>query len=342
MLKTSLLISFSTLALSAGLAAAAPAAPSYTVVKTVSLGAPDRWDYVVFDPGSHRVFVAHGDKVAVVDGRSGKLLGEVAGMPGGTHGTGVSMANGRGYTDDGQAGEAVAFNLKTLKVEARIKADKDADAIAVDPKSGHVFIGEGDPNAITVIDPKSDKAVATIKVGEKLEYAVTSAAGHLYVNGEEKGDIVDIDTATNKVLAHWPMPGCMSPHGLAIDRTSLRLFSTCANGVGEVIDAHNGKVLASPPIGKGSDAAAFDPKRRLFFSSNGGDGTLTVIQEKADGSAGASATVKTALTGRTMGVDPDSGRLYIAAATRDPTSPPTGRAKIVPGSLKLLFLDPAP
>ena len=184
------------LALSAGCALASRAAepaPDYHVTMTVSLGAPDRWDYVVFDPGSHRVYVAHADRVAVVDGHDGKLLGEVQGIPGGTHGIGVSAATGQGFTDDGKAGMAVAFDLKTLKIKTTIAAQPDADAIAFDRLTGHVFIIEGDPQKVTVIDPKTDKAVATIDGGGKLEYAVSDDRGHLYVNGAGSRDIVRID-----------------------------------------------------------------------------------------------------------------------------------------------------
>src|SRR6478609_11619797 len=84
--------------------------PAYKVVQTVKLGAPDRWDYLVYDSPSHRLYVAHGDRIAVLDGGSGKILGTVTGMPGGSHGIGISAANGKGYTDDGEAGQAVAFD----------------------------------------------------------------------------------------------------------------------------------------------------------------------------------------------------------------------------------------
>src|SRR5580658_7195809 len=168
-----------------GLAPAAMAqpAPSYTVTKTVPLGAPDRWDYVVFDPASHRVYVAHADKVAVVDGRDGKLIGEIDGISGGTHGFGISAATGQGFTDDGHAGTAVAFDLKTLKVKTSIPAAADADAIAFDGATGHVFIICGDPHMISVIDPKTNKVIASIDGGGGLEYAVADGRGSLFVNG---------------------------------------------------------------------------------------------------------------------------------------------------------------
>ena len=325
----------------AGAAQAQPA-PAYTVSKTVALGAPDRWDYVVHDAATHRVYVAHADRVTVVDARSGEVVGQIEGLPGGTHGIAVSAADGRGYTDDGKAGQAASFDLKTLKTTARLKAEDDADGITLDPRSGHVFVINGDSGKVTVIDPKTNTVLATIDGGGGLEYAVADGKGGLFVNGAEKNEIVRIDTATNTVTAHWPMAGCTKARGLAIDTATERLFSTCGSGVMVVLDARNGKNVASLPIGKGTDAAAFDPKRKLAFSSNGADGTITVVQEKSADSFAVVATIKTAVTGRTMGIDPATGRLFVAAADVDPTPQANGRPKVMAGSLKLLFLDPTP
>jgi YVTN family beta-propeller protein len=340
-------IGIAALSVSAGHAAstAAVTAPEYQVTHTVALGAPDRWDYVVFDPSSKRVFVAHGDEVTVVDGRKGDVLGHIKGFPGGTHGIALVGAVGRGYTDDGQKGEAGAFDLSTLKVGKRVKAAEDADAMAFDEVSGHVFVINGDMGTITVIDPKEDKAVATITVGGKLEYAVPDGSGHLYVNGAGKKEVLSIDTRTNQVQARWPVPECTSPHGLAIDASTHRLFVSCVNNVLTVVNTDNGAVVAQLPIGSGTDAAAFDPKRKLIFSSNGRDGTLSIIQERDPQTFVSLGTVKTTVSARTMGIDPDTGRLYLAAADVEATpadaTKPGGRPKIVPGSLKLLFLDPA-
>lgn len=315
--------------------------PAYHVTKTVSLGSPERWDLMAFDAKSKRVFVAHGDRVTVVDGRSGKVIGNVEGIAGGTHGVAISKS-GRGYTDDGKAGEAVSFDLKTLKPLKHIKAEDDADDIAFDPASGHIFVIDSDPGRVTVIDPKTDSPIATIDVGSKLELAAVGDNGKLYVNGEANKEIVRIDTATNKVDAHWPMPDCTSPHGLAIDRATHRLFSSCANSVLTVVNADSGAVIATLPIGLGTDGAAFDPKRKLVFSSNGKDGTLSVIREQDADHFISLGAVKTAVTGRTVAIDPKSGRIYIAAAEVDPTVPVVAgkRPTMIPGSLKLLFLDP--
>lgn len=326
-----------------GLAAGATAAPgpAYKLVKAVPLGAPDRWDYVVVDAATHRVYVAHGDQVAVVNGRTGVVVGVVKAIPGGTHGTAISHATGTGYTDDGKAGEAVAFDLKTFKITAHIKTEEDADAMAFDPVSGHVFVMEGDPAKVAVIDPRTNKLVSQIDAGGKVEYAAADGHGHLFVNGEEKRELIRIDTHTNKVDGRWSIADCESPHGLAIDAKTERVFVSCVNSKLLAVNGDTGAVVATLAIGKGSDAAAFDPSHRRVFSSNGRDGTLSVIQEDDADHYTPLATVDTQVTGRTMGVDPETGRVFIAAADVDSTPGANGRPKAKPGSLKLLILDPA-
>jgi DNA-binding beta-propeller fold protein YncE len=322
----------------------------FRVTKIVKLGAPDRWDYVVYDPPSHRVYVSHGDRITVVDGRSGRIIGQVLGMPGGTHGIAISHATGLGYTDDGRAGEAVAFNLRTLKVVKRLKADHDADAVTIDPTTGHIFVVDGDPGELTVIDPKSNRVVGTVHVGSKLEYIVAGDNGKVYVNGVASRKIFRVDTATNRVDATWPISECESPHGLAIDTLTHRLFSSCENGKLMVVNAETGAVVAVMPIGSGTDTARFDPVHKLVFSSNGRDGTVSVIREVNADEFVPAATVKTASTARTMGVDPQTGRLYVVAAKVDPKAMAAflqairehkrpRRFPFVHGSLELMFLD---
>lgn len=293
----------------------------YTITQRVTIGSPERWDYVVDDAASHRVYVAHGDRVTVVADDSGKVLGEVTGLAGGTHG--IAITADRGYTDDGRAGIAASFDLKSLQVTSRIKADDDADAMTFDPVSQHVFVVNGDPGTLTVIDPKTNQQVATVKIASKLEYAVPGGNGKLYVNDTEKHQIVRVDTKSNQVDARWPMSQCERPHGLAIDQKNLVLFSGCANSLLAVIDAKTGKEVANVPIGKGNDAVAFDPKRQRIFSSNGQDGTLTVIHEQSPTQFDVLATIPTADGARTMGINVDTGRLFLVTAKKDPTKTAT-------------------
>jgi YVTN family beta-propeller protein len=326
-------------------ASAAWAAPvDYRIVKTVALGAPDRWDYVAFDPVLDRVYVSHAQTVTVVDGTSGALIGQIDGITGTTHGIASVHALGKGYTDDGKAGIAISFDLKTLKIVNRIKAEPDADGIVYDPPSGHVLVIDGDSGKVTVIDPKTDIVVATIDGGGGLEFGASGGNGKFYVDGAEKNEIVRMDMATNLADAHWPMPACVRPHGLAIDRAHMRLFASCGNKIMTVVDANSGAVLANLPIGDGTDFAEFDPMRGLAFSSNR-DGTLSIVAEKSPAGFEALPAVPTAFGARTMALDPKTGRIYLVSAdmTVDETAAPNDfrhRYTIKPGSVKLLFLDP--
>jgi YVTN family beta-propeller protein len=327
---------------SPGLAATAqPATPEYKVTRTVSLGAPDRWDYVVFDAASHRVYVAHGNLVTVVDADKGKVIGQVEGFTGGTHGVGISTDTGMGFSDDGEAGTVTAFDLKTFARGKTLKAEDDADGMVFDAKTHHLFVIDGDSGKITVIDPRTQTVLATIDAGGGLEFGVLDGQGKFFVDGAEKGEIVVIDTATNQVTAHWPMAGCVKPHGIAMDRETHRLFASCANHQLTVVNAATGAIITQLPLGDRNDGAAFDPRRKLVFASNG-DGTLSVIREVDANNFVALGSIPTAVTGRTMDIDPRSGRLFVAAAKVDAGAPPAanGRPKLVPGSLQLMFLDP--
>jgi DNA-binding beta-propeller fold protein YncE len=319
-------------------AAAQPAPAAYHLTKSVPLGAPDRWDYVVFDAPSHRVYVAHGDRVSVVDGLDGELLGEVTGIPGGTHGT--AIAAGKGFTDDGKAGEVVVFDPKTLKIAKHIPAAEDADGVIADAVSGHVFVMDGDSGKITVIDPKAGAGVTNIDAGGKLEAGISAGDGRLFVEGAEKREVLVIDARTNKVTARWPIPTCVSPHGVAYDAVGHRLFASCVNAQMMVLNTESGAVVATVPIGRGSDSAAWDPRRRLAFSSNGLDGNISVISQKTPDSYVALAPIPTALSGRTMAIDPASGRLYVTALDVTPSATPGSRPTPKPGTLRLMFFDP--
>jgi len=260
----SVLVGVASLALMAAAGPAQTATANYTQVRYVAVGAPDRWDYLTFDPSMDRLYLSHGDRVDIINGDTGAVLGSVNGMPGIAHGIGIVGALGKGYTDDGGAGQVVAFDLKTFRVLSRIKVHDDADGIVVDPTSGHVFVIHGDSADLTVIDPSTDKVVATMKGGGGLEFGVADGAGHVFVNGAEKKEMLRIDTGTNTIDARWPIPQCESPHGLAMDTQNRRLFVSCINRVLTVVNADTGAVVAALPIGAGTDAAAFDPKRKLI------------------------------------------------------------------------------
>ncbi|MES2098119.1 MAG: DUF5074 domain-containing protein [Pseudomonadota bacterium] len=322
-----------------GATPAAPA-PDYALTKSVALGAPDRWDYVVFSADTGRVYVAHGDRVTIVDARSGRVVGDVTGMPGGTHGIAISAATGQGFTDDGEAGQAVAFDLKTFKIARRIPAADDADGMVLEKATGKIFVVDGDPGTISVIDAKASAPVATIIAGEKVEYIVSDDDGTIYAAGEGNGDILKIDARTNAVVARWATPDCAKPHGLALDKAGKRVFMGCVNSVMMVVDIASGRIVAKLPIGLGSDAVAFDAKRKRVFSSNGRDGTISAYQQTSPDDYRVMTPIITAISARTMAVDSATGRLFVVAADTDPATSAGGRPRVRPGTLKLMLFDP--
>lgn len=318
------------------------AAPSYKMAKEVPLSGPERWDFVKYSQVDQRVYVAHGDRVTVVDEPTGKVIGQIDQLPGGTHGIAISPQNNQGFTDEGRPGLAVVFDLKTLRKKGTIATAPGADGILYEPTTKNIYVINGDSGSISVISPTDDRKIATIDVGSKLEPAVADGTGHVYINGEQKNEIIAIDARTNKILAHWPMPTCRTPHGIAIDRSARRLFSTCANKVLVVMNIDTGTVIATLPVGAHSDGAAFDPLRKLVFSSNG-DGTLSVIKELSPDHFVSAETVQTKPGARTMSINPKTGRIYLVAADiiSDPAKPAKGHHVVyAPGSVKLLYFDP--
>jgi YVTN family beta-propeller protein len=309
----------------------------------VSLGVPDKWDYLTYDQGSNRVYVSHGTEITVVDGRSGEVVGRVSGLKG-SHGVAIAAAAGHGYADSAEPASVLVFDLKTLRPVKTLPVAADPDPVVYDPFSRHVFVLAGESRSTTVIDTVDDRVIATVSLGGKPEFATADGAGKLFVNIADTREIVRIDTASNVIDARWAIGDCESPHGLSIDPGTRHLFSSCLNGRLLVVNADDGRVEATLPIGKGTDAAAFDAKRKLIFSSNA-EGTLSVIAERDPNAFVPLGNVVTAPGAKTMAIDSDSGRIFLVTADVATTTaavqegrPP--RFTFVPGTVTLLFLDP--
>ena len=300
------------------------------------------WDYLTFDPETNRLYVTRTDRVQVIDATDGTLVGEVPGLDGG-HGIALVPELHRGFATSGKSDTVVVFDLQTFKtIGEPVAVGKKPDAIINDPASKHVFAFDGDGESVSVIDPATTKVIARIPLGGGPEYAAADGKGMVFVNLEDKSEILAIDTGKNIVTQHWPLAPGESPSGLAIDPARRRLFAGCRNEQMAVLDADTGKHLAALPIGKGVDACAFDPGTGFAFASCG-DGTLTVVREdpaKAD-EFPVVEHVKTQRAARTMALDPKTHAVYLAAADFEsaPTPAPgekPKRPKIVPGSFVIL------
>lgn len=321
----------------------ARAAALYHLIQTVPLGGAAKWDYLTFDPATKRLYVSHGDAVTILDSRHGKVIGQLADLPG-SHGIAIDPVSRVVYADSAGRAVLVGFNPRTFAPVTHAPVLDDADGVTYDPFSRQVFVSGGDGDGFTPVSTVTGKAAPNIALGTSPEFHVADGRGSIYVDLVDAGAIARIDSRTDKVTAKWNVAPCLHPKGLAIDPISRRLFASCGNGIGVVVDANSGKVLAALPIGKGTDAARFDPLRRRFLSSNG-DGTLSVIGETSAGKFSVIGTVNTARGARTMALDPATGRVFLVTATVTKTLPPAtagGRPHYVfaPGSLKLLVFAP--
>ena len=337
MIKTA----YAFLPLSLVMTAALSFAQGYKVSGEIPIGGSGGWDYLIADSENHRLYVSHGTEVVVIDLDSQKPAGRISGM---TRIHGIAIANdlGTGFISDGGANEVVAFNLKNLSVEKKIKAGTNPDGIVYDPVSKRVFAFNGRSQDATAIDAASGAVAGTIKLDGKPEFPVSDGGGSVYVNIEDKNEIERIDSKTLAVGAHWPISPCESPSGLAMDRTNRRLFSVCDGKIMVITDADSGKVVATPAIGNGPDAAAFDPEAKLAFSSNG-DGTLTVIKENGKDNYSVAETVNTARGARTMALDEKTHKIYLSTAGFGPAPEATAnnphpRPSILPETFKVLIL----
>jgi YVTN family beta-propeller protein len=313
----------------------------FHVTSKIPIGGPGGWDYLTLDSTSRRLYVSHATKVVVVDVDSQKVIGEIPDTQG-VHGIALAQSMNRGWASNGRANNVTVFDLKTLQVTGTITTGQNPDAIQYDAFSRRVFTFNGRSKDSTVIDADSGKVVGTVPLGGKPEFAASDGKGKIYVNIEDTHEIAEIDAGKATVLKKYSLEGCEDPSGLAMDTKARRIFSVCGNKVMVVSDPDAGKVIATVPIGAGSDGAGFDPGTGLAFSSNGGDGTLTVVK----GTGNTYSVVENAPTqrgARTMTVDPKTHQVYLPTAQMGPApaataAQPRPRPTAVPDSFMVLIV----
>ncbi|MGI4869566.1 MAG: YncE family protein [Janthinobacterium lividum] len=321
-------------------AGAQTAAAPYRLLATLPIGGEGGWDYLYVDPAGERLYVSHSTQVEVLDLKSKKVIGTVANTPG-VHGIVVVPGTGHGYITCGRTNTCVVFDLKTLKTLSTIPTGPKPDAVFYDAFSKRVFAFSNDGGKSTVIDAATDKVVGTVELGGDVEMPVTDGKGHIFVNIENKSEVVEFDARTLAVLHRYPLAPGEEPTGLAYDPQAGRLFSGCANEKLVVTDSKTGRQVAVLPIGKGVDGAAFDPTTGNIITSNGGTGTLTVIHQDSPTKYTVVATVPTAKGARTVAEDSRTHHLFTCTADLGPapaatTERPHPRPGILPGTFRVL------
>jgi len=315
------------LTLLAAFALALSAKGEYHLLKTYPFGAAEGstreyFDYITVDSSARRVYLSHGTEIKVINADTGALIGNITGLKQ-DHGVALAHEFGRGFISDGGEGKVVIFDLKTLKTTGEAKADKDADCVIYDPASKRVFVMNGDPHSSTVIDAKSGAAAGSIDLGGQPEFAVADGKGTVYVNLEDKNEVVAIDSHKLTIKSRWPAAPAGGLTALALDQQHRRLFSAGRDPqMLVVMDADNGHVIQSFPISAGVDAAAYDPATGLVFASTR-EGMIHIFHEDSPDKFSEVETVKTEFGAKTMGLDSKTHNLFVDTTEFGPPSTPT-------------------
>lgn len=282
----------------------------YSLLKKIPIPGQGSFDYLTVDEGARRLYISHGTRVEVLDIDSLKLVGTIPNTPG-VHGIAIAPESGRGFVSDGQAAKVTIFDLKTLNVVGDAPTGQKPDAIIYDPATARVFAFNGASNSATAIDAASGKVAGTVDLKGGPEFAAADGKGFVFNNLEDESLVLRINARELKVEQRWPTAPCASPSSMAMDRENRRLFIGCRSKVMAVIDADNGKIITTLPIGDHVDATAFDPDTKLVFNSNG-EGTVTVIHQDSADKYSVVETVKTLPRAKTMALDPKTHRLFLS------------------------------
>jgi DNA-binding beta-propeller fold protein YncE len=315
--------------------------PGYHVIRTYKLGGEGGWDYLTLDSSSRRLYISRATHVIVIDADSGKPVGDIPDTPG-VHGIALAPELGRGFISNGREGTVTIFDLQTLKLISKVKVGENPDAILYDPATKRVFTFNGKSHDSTAIDATKGTVLGTIKLEGKPEFAASDGKGEIFVNIEDKSQLDAIDPAKLEVKSRWPLAPCEEPSGLSIDREHRLLFAGCDNKMMAVVDADSGKVLATPTIGDGVDATAFDPSTGLAFASCG-EGVLTVVREESPNKFSVAENVKTQEGARTLALDDKTHQVFVVTAKFGPPPAPTAeqphpRHSILPDTFVVLVL----
>ncbi|MGB7280775.1 MAG: hypothetical protein WBE13_00830 [Candidatus Acidiferrum sp.] len=317
-------------------AAPFPGPSGYQLIKTVPVPGDEGWDYLAVDSHARRVYISHGSHVVVMNADTYAIEGDIPDTPG-VHGIALAPDLNRGFISAGRADMAVIFDLQSLKTLGTVKTDANPDAIVYDHVTKRVFTMNGRGQNTTAINGADGSVAGTLALGGKPEFAVADGHGSIYVNIEDKSELVQFDAQKLTEIHRWPLAPCKSPSGLSMDLENRRIFSVCDEKVMAVVNADTGAVVATPEICQGPDATRFDPATKYVFASCG-DGNLTVIHEDSPDKFTVVENVPTKRSARTLGLDLKTHNIFLSSADFDPPAPGERRGKIKPGTFAILVV----
>ncbi len=309
---------------------------NYSVQQQFSIKSTGGWDYLsIYE---NKLYVSHGTQVNILDKTTGDSIDFIPNTTG-VHGVAFDPIHKIGFTSNGRLNNVFAFDISNNEIKATIATGENPDAIMYEPFSKSIITCNGKSNDLTFIDANTLKVIATVAVGGKPETAVTNESGKIFVNVEDKNEIVVINASSHLVEAHWSIEPIVSPTGLAIDILNKRLFAGGEKLLG-IINAENGKMVSTIVIGDGCDGVGFNKNKKIIFTSNG-EGTMSVIKESDANHFNFLGNVPTAKGARTITIDESTNKIYLPTASFEPMpidAKPNTRAKMIPGTFKVLVV----
>lgn len=318
----------------------------YRIIKRIAISGDGGWDYITADTEGRRLYVPHDTDVIVIDLDTGTIVGKISGLRE-SHGVAVARDVGKGFISATDPGSVTIFDLKTLAVLGTVRVGDDPNGIIYDPHTQRVFSADRGSKRLTALDAKSGKIVATtMDLAGRTEHLASDRKGHVFLNMQDLGTLLKLDANDLKVMASWQLEGCGQPSSMDIDRAHDRVFIGCRSGELAVVDGNSGRVVATQPIGPGVDALEFDPRTsRIYVSTGGGEGVLSVFHEDAADTYSVVENVKTLPGARTMALDQKTGIVYLPVADVGPAPAPTTqnprpRRRTVPGTFSVIAVGP--
>lgn len=310
----------------------------FRILKTFHIQSSGGWDYLIVGPGNNRLYVSHGTQVNILDKTTGDSIGVIENTMG-VHGIAFDRSQNKGFTSNGRLNNVTVFDLATNAVITQIPTGANPDAIMYESFTKKIITCNGRGKNLSFIDPVSNKLLDSIDVGGKPETAVSNGMGKLFVNIEDKNEIVVVDLKKMVVESHWAIGPGEEPTGLVLDKNTNRLFAGCGNKFLIAVNATNGKVVASLPIGDGCDGVAFDEETKNIYTSNG-EGTMSVFNEKSADKVEAVTTVTTKRGARTITIDAQTHWIYLPTADFENPDPktPNARPRMIPGTFQVLVV----
>lgn len=330
------------LLLTAGVAIAAQSAASYHLIKRIPIPGNGGWDYVAADSAARRLYVSHDTEIVVIDMDSLAIVGKITGGPD-MHGAAFAPELGRGFISVSNPGSVVIFDLKTQEKISEVRVGDDPNGIIYDRFTKRVFTADRGSKRVTAIDAQTGKIAGTIEnLGGRTEHLASDEAGHVFLNMQDRNTTLKLDAQNLKLLETWPTAPCEAPSSMDMDRAHSRIIIGCRGaGMMAAMDAASGKIVYSHAIGGGVDAAEFDPKAGLAYFSTGADGALWIFSEKTPDQFELVEKVPTQAGARTMAVDRNTGKIFVAGAQLGPRPAPTpenprGRPPVLPGTFSVM------